>query len=101
METVKVYDTRKRIEVTAGTIDSNTFTKKASPKHYMRKYQGYGIDAVVLAKLWDSNRQFEIIIKTKTTEYKSVANDWLSKGYLDNFGHGDQYFLAVSSMTLK
>ena len=100
MEIIKVYDAKKGVEVTTGKIVKDCFIKKVKPKHYMRKYQGYGIDKKVLDKLYSVYREvMYIVIVCKTTKYKSKILDWMQLATKDDFGHGEQYFLPVSTMT--
>ena len=100
MEIIKIYDAKKGAEVTAGKIEKDCFIKKVKAKHYMRKYKGYGIDKKLLQKLYLTHREVtDIIIVCKTTKYKTKIKDWINHGTEDNFGHGEQYFLPVSTMT--
>ena len=94
---LRVYDEKKGREVTAGTIQKDIFIKRASSKHYMVKYQGYGISSKVIEKLCKLNVE-HIIIKTATEEYTAPLELWLEEGTLDNFGHGEQIFYPVAKM---
>jgi len=101
MTALKVYDQKKGKEVTIGTIKGNNLVKKVSNRHYMIKYNGYGIDRKLLKIIFMNNPEIEnIIIKTKTTEYTSEIADWFNKGIKDDFGHGEQQFLAVKDMKI-
>jgi len=95
MEVIKVYDHKKGKEVTVGKIDGDCFIKIVKPIHYMRKYDAYGIDAVVLERLRYGNRKINhIILKpSRQSKYISDINDWIEHGIKEDFGHGVQYFL--------
>jgi len=97
---LKIYDPKKGQEITVGRIEGACFRKKVKSKHYMRKYQGYGIDKRVIDKLLSMLEIDFIIIETKTTIMRSTIPAWINRGTRADFGHGEQYFLAVKEMTI-
>jgi len=100
MSKLKVYDPKKGREVTVGEIQGTSFIKRVSSNHYMRKYNGYGIDIFVLEKLKQLKIPY-IMIKASSVEYFVELNVWLEEGTLDDFGHGKQIFLPVVRMKRK
>jgi len=97
---LKVYDPKKGKEVTVGELQGDCFIKRVSNNHYMIKYQGYGIDKVVLDKLKQLQVKY-IMIKASAVEYYVEVDTWIVAGKTDNYGHGEQVFLPVSKMNRK
>ena len=90
---IKTVDPKKSKLIVAGTFKDGIFYKKVSPKHYMVKERGYGIQEDVIQQLKELGCTM-INTKTKTHEYLFNFTELLHKG-LRNYGHGDQRFLRV------
>jgi hypothetical protein len=97
---IKVYDQKKEKEVTAGLYDGVVFTKMAKEKHFMRMFNGYGIQEEALQKLKELGCQ-RVIIKTNNDgNYYSLLDDWF-QCEVRQFGNGQQRFLDRRFMVIK
>lgn len=92
---INTFDKKKGREVLAGFYDpiACIFYKKVSPKHYMVKERGYGIQEEVIQVLKKLECE-EIQIRTKRDLYSFTFDVILNKQAID-YGHGLQRFLKV------
>lgn len=87
------FDSKKGREVVAGTLKDNVFIKKVSPKHYMYKERGYGIQEDVLQRLSELKCE-KVQIHTSSAIYESFLYSWFDNP-VKNYGHGNQRFLSL------
>ena len=78
-----------------GVYDEHTqeFHKWVKPIHFMRKFQGYGIDEHIIEEL---PRDTKVIIHAPGKDYITTIGTYQQKGIVDNYGHGKQVFLATA-----
>lgn len=97
------YDGGKNRKVFVGSYfpDKKIFYKKVEPIHFMRKFNGYGIQFDVIQELLRVGCE-RIAIRPvgEKVAYLSDIKDWeneeIRKG---NYGHGLQVFRPVSMMS--
>lgn len=95
--TLYTYDRKKDQNITAGTINDNVFYRKITPKHFVRKYQGYAIQQDVFKRLRPYKCNDIVFVKGKT-QLKSSLVQWEQFGITDDLGHGLQVFLPEKYM---
>lgn len=96
---ITIHDPKKNKTVLAGTLKDRVFTKTAKSNHYMVKESGYGISQKALEQLLVQGCD-TIILKTKTKKYRIKFSDWVTKGKVNDYGHGKQVFLDKKYYTL-
>jgi hypothetical protein len=95
---ITTYDVKKGKTVLAGELENKVFTKKVTSKHFMRKFQAYGIQEDVIQQLWEKGCD-KIVIQTSTVVWESPMHVWLQPNIkVMDFGHGKQRFLTLSYM---
>lgn len=97
---IKTFDPGKGREVRAGVYDGLVFTKTVTGKHYMRIYNGYGIQEDVIQKLISLGCERIIIRTPNDGNYYSLIDSWL-KSEPKQYGNGKQRFLSVDRMVNK
>lgn len=98
MRPVTIYDPAKKKHMVVGTYnpETNTFSKKVKPIHFMKKYQAYGIQKEVYDKV--QKTQAHVLIESTGVSFHSEAHDWKEKSIVSNEGHGEQRFLPIKCM---
>ena len=96
---MKTYDARKGRLVSCGVYNEKTkeFTRKVTDRHFVRMFEGYGMQVDVFDKLWAQGCE-RIVFKIGDNRLTSDINDWKLFGVKHNLGHGVQVFLGVSRM---
>lgn len=98
---VKTTDPRRRIQITVGEYDkeTRTFTKKVSPRHKLRLFDGYGIQEKVLIGLHEQMDCLWVrVVEENGDSYLDSIQHWMNGKTLD-FGHGPQKFLTTQNLT--
>jgi hypothetical protein len=98
MKNLKTFDPKKRRIVMAGTILGDVFKKRVGKKHFMIKYNGYGIQNEVLDKLIREKVKTIEITTHEGNVLKSDIADWVARGKSKSHGHGRQTFLDINFM---
>jgi len=76
-----------------GTYKDGEFHKKVNPeKHFMRKYQGYGIDWNIISEL---PRETKVFIHAPGKTYETTIATYQDEGIQDDLGYGKQIFLPT------
>jgi len=92
---MKTYDPQKNRSVHAGQIKGDTFVKNVTAKHYMRIFDGYGIQKTILENLQKKGIN-KILIKTSNNrQLETTVNNWIENGIERDLGHGRQIFLPI------
>ncbi len=91
---IKVYDPRKRCQVTAGYIKDNYFCKPVVRKrHFLRVLSGYALQKEVVQELVRRNvTGIRIIEDNKKTREVSLQ-DFVTKAVAWERGHGEQFVI--------
>ena len=97
-QTLHTFDEMKMKPVKAGVIIDGVFHRKVKNEHYMVKEYGYGIQKDVMQTLVRKNIEY-IVLHAVNTILKSKVSDWISRGYLKDYGAGFQIFLSTEAMT--
>ena len=98
---LNTFDKKKNKIVKCGYVEGNTYFKDVNNKHYMFKYNGYGIQEEIFKKLVLHGTKY-IQIKTKAgTLHTSDVVYWIKNGKVDDFGHGKQIFLDIKFMKVN
>lgn len=88
----------------AGDINGEVYTSVRSLKHYMRKFQGFGISLEIIKDLFSKGVTTIIIVyngKTGTKYLKSNISQWTSSTKThNNMGNDLQYFVSECDMEL-
>lgn len=75
--------------------ETKEFHKYVQPdKHYMKKYQGYGIDYTIVDSLPVETKVF---IHTPEKTLETTIEKYQKQGLVDDFGFGKQVFLATDN----
>jgi len=95
---MKIDINGKKREV--GQVFGKKFITFRNGEHYVKKYQGFGINEHVLNKLINSNVEDIVIIYKKAdntqTKYKTTPRKWSNRGYRDKLGNFErQVFLPL------
>ena len=97
LEYVMIYDKKKRRHVKAGLLKDRAFYKSVDPtRHYMRMYNGYGIQEEALVAL-DGFCDLIVINDGKEIRCCSYA-DWINNQTYADHGHGKQWFFNWNLM---
>lgn len=87
-----------------GNIYGNRFITFRNDIHHVKKYDGFGISKVVLAKLIEEDIEEIVVIykkgAKKTEKYKISPENWFYRGYRDKLGaFEEQIFLPLNLFT--
>jgi hypothetical protein len=85
-----------------GHVKNKTyFTDRNPEKHFMRKYQGYGISQEILDKLFKMGVE-RVIIRAKPNEYVYSLSEFLNSGLCHNFEGTDfQRFVSIPGKSVN
>ena len=94
---ISVFDAKKKIYVNVGLLKDRTFYKNVQKsKHWMRMFNGYGIQREALDQIKTS---CDTIVITDENESRSVSfADWIQHNTFRDYGHGVQYFYPFHLM---
>jgi len=97
---IKTYDPGKGRRVYVGEIRNGVFYRIVQPHHYMKKYEGYGLQDDVVGQLRVEGVDKVCLVEAATsTSWLSLLEHWYSPvAILAEWGHGWQYFLPVDQM---
>jgi len=88
-----------------GDYESNnkTFTANRNRSvHFMRKYQGWGLDKATLISLASKNAYIVIVDRDSETRYEVTAKHFLENGIEATFkGHLAQMFMNENSFSIR
>lgn len=98
---VKTFDKAKNKEVVCGYIFGDTYYRTVENKHFMVKYNGYGIQKDVLTKLAAKGIENIKITTKRGTKHLTTVRNWVTKGKSGRYGHGDQIFLSIKAMKVS
>ena len=97
---ITAFDEAKGKDVFIGMYDAKTkiFSKPIGKEHYMTKEKGYGIQADVVAKLFNLGcEKIHLVLETQTLEYPLELID---KKITKDYGHGEQKFVTIKEATV-
>lgn len=90
---ILTYDPKKKKQILAGHYRDGIFVKRVTSKHFMQKFQAYGIQEVVYQRLREEGCKLIVFLAGASTLVSKIA-DWEKMKVLD-FGHGKQRFLPI------
>jgi len=98
---IKTYDKKKDKNVTCGYVEGDTYTRSVRSKHFMYKYNGYGIQYNVMEQLIALGVR-DVVVKTnKGISFSAQLRTWADKGKVKDEGSGKQVFLDIKFMEKK
>jgi len=91
------FDPKKQKEVLSGYLEGTIFVKKVKKSHFHIKYQAYAIQTEIIKKLLEL--QIDTVkLEGKKKTYLVSLDTWIEKSILNDFGHGEQFFLPIKYM---
>jgi hypothetical protein len=98
---IKTYDEGKGSYVQAGWYheEQKTYYRDVKTNHFMRKFQGWGIQQDIIDSLPLMGCERVLIrVLDSGSRFQAPLNTWQTAGVADNFGHGVQVFLDINHM---
>jgi hypothetical protein len=102
-EKIFAYDKGKCKQIVAGEYysEKGIFYKVVDSIHFMRKFNGYGIQYEVIEQLEKLGCK-KVLIKAGDIGYISEFSKWKNEEVMKlDFGHGLQVFQSIGSMEKK